>query len=77
MLFRSGGPVIVCGGLDRPKAEAALAAGYADLAAFAKAFIANPDLPRRLREGLPLATPSVETFYAGGDRGYADYPALP
>jgi N-ethylmaleimide reductase len=72
-----GGPVIVCGELDRAKAEAALAAGYADLAAFAKAFIANPDLPRRLQQGLPLATPDTATFYAGGEKGYADYPALP
>jgi N-ethylmaleimide reductase len=72
-----GGPIIVCGDLNKAKAEAALAAGYADLAAFAKAFIANPDFVRRLQDDLPLATPDVQTFYAGGDKGYADYPALP
>jgi N-ethylmaleimide reductase len=70
------GPIIVCGDLDRTKAEAAIAAGYADLAAFAKAFLANPDLPRRLRDHLPLNTPLVETFYTGGEKGYTDYPAL-
>jgi N-ethylmaleimide reductase len=69
------GPIIICGELDKAKAEAAFTAGYADLAAFAKAFISNPDLPRRLEHGLPLSTPIVETFYAGGEKGYIDYPA--
>lgn len=35
------------------------------------------NVPRRLEHGLPLSIPNVETFYAGGDKGYADYPALP
>jgi 2,4-dienoyl-CoA reductase-like NADH-dependent reductase (Old Yellow Enzyme family) len=56
--------------------RAALAAGYADLAAFARAFLANPDLPGRLQNHLPLNTPIPETFYSGGEKGYIDYPAL-
>jgi N-ethylmaleimide reductase len=43
---------------------------------FGAPFLANPDLPRRLREGAPLNAPEVETFYTGGARGYVDYPTL-
>ncbi|TIC82917.1 alkene reductase [Nocardioides sp. GY 10127] len=46
----------------------------ADLISFGRAFIANPDLVERLRDGLPLAEADPATFYAGGDRGYIDYP---
>lgn len=49
----------------------------ADLIGFGKPFIANPDLVRRLRNGVPLAVPDTTTFYGGGARGYIDYPALP
>jgi N-ethylmaleimide reductase len=62
-------------GYDRALADAALAAG-ADLVAWGRAFIANPDLVRRLREGLPLAELDRQTLYGGGDAGYTDYPAL-
>jgi len=61
---------------DRTMAEAAVAEGQADLVAFGKLFIANPDLTRRLREGAPLNTPDNKTFYGGGAEGYTDYPAL-
>ena len=44
--------------------------------AFGKAFIANPDLGRRLREGAALNLPDNSTFYSGGAAGYTDYPAL-
>jgi 2,4-dienoyl-CoA reductase-like NADH-dependent reductase (Old Yellow Enzyme family) len=57
-------------------AARAVAAGDVDAVAFGKAFIANPDLPRRLREGAPLNAPDVTTFYAPGATGYTDYPAL-
>jgi N-ethylmaleimide reductase len=57
-------------------AEQQLATG-ADLICFGKAFIANPDLTRRLREGAPLNEPNRKTFYGGGAEGYTDYPALP
>jgi 2,4-dienoyl-CoA reductase-like NADH-dependent reductase (Old Yellow Enzyme family) len=48
--------------------------GKADAIAFGVPFIANPDLPRRLKEGLPLNPPVKETFYAPGATGYTDYP---
>ncbi|MFJ2865815.1 alkene reductase [Kitasatospora sp. NPDC087314] len=56
--------------------EQALADGVADVIAFGRNFIANPDLPERLRTGAPLNTPDPSTFYDGDDRGYTDYPAL-
>jgi N-ethylmaleimide reductase len=37
-------------------------------------YLANPDLPRRLKENLPLNTPDEATFYASGPKGYTDYP---
>ena len=69
-----GGPIIVNGGLDAAKAEAAFAAGYADLASFGSSFLANPDLPQRLKAGLPLNAPKPDFFFAGGEQGYTDYP---
>ena len=51
-------------------------AGAADLVAFGRPFIANPDLVERLRTGAPLNTPDASTFYGGGAQGYTDYPAL-
>ncbi|MDB5732811.1 MAG: alkene reductase, partial [Variovorax sp.] len=67
---------MVNNGYDRPLAEQALAEGD-DLVAFGKAFISNPDLVRRLREGAPLNPWNHSTFYGGGEEGYTDYPALP
>jgi len=49
--------------------------GLADLIAFATHFIANPDLPRRLKDGVPLASPDFQTVQGGGAEGYIDYPA--
>jgi N-ethylmaleimide reductase len=72
-----GGPLIVCGGLDRASALHTLADGRADLVAFGTGFIANPDLPERLRRDAPWNTPDPTTFYQGGDAGYIDYPFLP
>ena len=69
------GAWMVNNGYDQALAESALAAG-ADLVAFGKAFIANPDLPQRLRAGAALNTPDRSTFYGGGAQGYTDYPAL-
>jgi N-ethylmaleimide reductase len=69
-----GGPIIINGGLDPQKAEAAFDAGYADLAAFASSFLANPDLPHRLKNGLALNTPDTNTFYSAEAKGYTDYP---
>ncbi|MCB9686415.1 MAG: alkene reductase [Alphaproteobacteria bacterium] len=72
-----GGTVILAGGYDRERAEADLAAGRGDLVAFGRPFIANPRLPTRLREGLPLAQPDFATFYTPGEKGYTDYPVAP
>ena len=49
----------------------------ADLIAFGKAFIANPDLALRLRQASALNTPDRSTFYGGNEKGYTDYPPLP
>lgn len=68
-----GGPVIAAGGFDGASAAAIVEAGDADLVAFGRHFIANPDLPRRLREQLPLNAYDRDTFYYGGAKGYADY----
>lgn len=67
---------MVNNGYDRELAEAAVAEGRADLVAFGKAFISNPDLVLRLREKAPLNPWDNTTFYGGGEKGYIDYPAL-
>ena len=64
-------------GYDLALANAQLAAGKADLFAFGRSFIANPDLVQRLKTGAALAKPDPATFYGGGAGGYIDYPALP
>ena len=68
-------PIVGAGSYDLAKAERLLDAGLIDAAAFGRAFIANPDLPRRLAEGLPLNPPRPESFYGGDAEGYTDYPA--
>jgi N-ethylmaleimide reductase len=50
--------------------------GQADAVTFGTPFIANPDLPERIRRDAPLATPDPSTFYGGGAKGYTDYPPL-
>ncbi len=65
-------------GYDLALAEQTLAAGTADVIALGKAFIANPDLGRRLREGAALNPLDVSRLYGGsGPAGYTDYPVLP
>ncbi len=71
-----GGMVIANGGYDRERAERMLEAGEADLVSFGVPFLANPDLPERLRSGAPLNEPDRATFYGGTEKGYTDYPAL-
>ena len=61
---------------DRSRALAAVADGQADLIAFGRAFIANPDLPARLKADAPLTEADPKTFYSGEARGYIDYPTL-
>jgi N-ethylmaleimide reductase len=50
--------------------------GHADLIAFGRPYIANPDLVHRLKSGAPLAEINWTTVYASGAKGYSDYPAL-
>ncbi len=69
------GAWMVNNGYDAAMAGKAVGEG-ADLVAFGKPFIANPDLVERLRHGAPLNTPDVATFYGGGEKGYTDYPRL-
>ena len=71
-----GGVYIVNEQLTGASAQEALDAGWADAVAFGKLFIANPDLPARLRSGAALNAPRPDTFYRGGACGYTDYPTL-
>jgi len=68
------GVIIAAGGFEPGDAQAAVARGDADLIAFGRHFIANPDLPQRIARGLPLNAYDRETFYGGDQRGYTDYP---
>ncbi len=69
------GAWMVNNGYNADMATQAVGAG-ADLVAFGRPFIANPDLVERLRTGAPLNAPEVATFYGGGEKGYTDYPTL-
>src|SRR5471030_365904 len=68
------GTIIAAGGFNGDSAEAILNAGDADLVAFGRHFIANPDLPERLRNKLPLNDYSRDSFFGGSEVGYTDYP---
>ncbi|MDY0993947.1 alkene reductase [Pantoea agglomerans] len=68
------GTLIVAGSYTQEHAELALREGYADLIAFGRPFIANPDLVNRMKNGWPIAIPDKDTFYTGRDTGYIDYP---
>jgi N-ethylmaleimide reductase len=70
------GVFILAGGFNAASAESALAEKRADLIAFGKPFLANPDLVERMRTGAPLNAPDMATFYNGGPKGYTDYPRL-
>ena len=70
------GVLIANGGYDKATAAAAIRDGAADAIAFGQPFIANPDLPVRLREDAALNEPNVTTYYSEGPAGYVDYPAL-
>ena len=71
-----GGPWMVNNGYSRAMALDAVASGAADLVAFGKPFISNPDLGRRLRDDAPWQPLVQATLYGGGAVGYTDYPAL-
>jgi N-ethylmaleimide reductase len=68
--------VILCGGYDKEKAETDIQCGLADLVAFGRPFINNPDLPVRFEKNLPMSTTLLmDLFYSPGAKGYSDYPA--
>ena len=67
---------MVNNGYTRALALEAVASGYADMVAFGRDFIANPDLVERLRQDAPLNPGQRATYYGGGAQGYTDYPAL-
>ncbi len=71
-----GGLVIANNGFDKVRANEALAEGRADLIAFGKPFISNPDLVIRMFLDAPLMPANRETFYGGSEQGYTDYPML-
>jgi 2,4-dienoyl-CoA reductase-like NADH-dependent reductase (Old Yellow Enzyme family) len=68
------GTFVLNSDFDHAKAQAALDAGEADAISFGRPFIANPDLPRRFADRIPLAKDDMETWYMGGTTGYTDYP---
>lgn len=70
------GTLMLAGGFDRDSAEAWLQADRADLIAFGRKFLANPDLPERLRLRASLHADDPSTYYGGGAKGYTDYPTL-
>ncbi len=73
---RFKGAYIANNGYDLALANEVLASGAADLIAFGKPFISNPDLVERLKKGAPLNDWDKGTFYGGGAKGYTDYPTL-
>ncbi|MEL6430590.1 MAG: alkene reductase [Planctomycetota bacterium] len=70
------GPLMGNCGYGAEDAERALADGHADLIAFGRPFISNPDLVERFRNGWPLAESDPATWYTHGEEGYSDYPAF-
>jgi N-ethylmaleimide reductase len=70
------GPFILAGGFHRDSAEQALEANQADLIAFGRPFLANPDLVARMQSNHDLNEPDMETFYTADFKGYTDYPKM-
>ena len=66
--------LIYAGKYDGERARAALKAGWADMIGFGRPFVANPDLPNRLRHGYPLAPHDPATLFGGDEKGLTDYP---
>ncbi|WP_321284870.1 alkene reductase [uncultured Vibrio sp.] len=68
------GVIIYAGRYDAEKAASALESGLADMIGFGRPFVANPDLPARIKNGYPLATHDPATLFGGGEKGLIDYP---
>ncbi|MDP4128516.1 MAG: alkene reductase, partial [Bacteroidota bacterium] len=71
-----GASIILAGGYDASRGEAAIKEGKADLIAFGRPFLSNPDLVKRISMGAELNQPDFSTFYTPGEKGYNDYPVL-
>jgi len=71
-----GGLYMANNSYTQARAEQALQQGEADMVAFGRLFIANPDLPERFAQGATLNQPDPDTFYGGNEAGYTDYPTL-
>ena len=70
------GPLITAAAYTPESAVEALDLGHADAVAFGRSFVANPDLPDRIRAGAALTPFDRSTAYGGGAHGYTDYPTL-
>ena len=70
------GTIILCNGLTPETGEKALHNGFADLVAYGKSFLANPDLVTRIEKDAPLNAVDFDTLYGTGAKGYTDYPTL-
>ena len=70
------GNIVSAGGFTLKSGNQAVAEGWADAIAFGVLFLANPDLPERLRRNAPVNAPVESTFYTPGPEGYTDYPRL-
>lgn len=70
------GTIILCNGLTPETAVNALNGGIADLVAFGRNFLANPDLDKRIAANAPLNPPDFATLYTPGPKGYVDYPVI-
>ena len=71
------GPIVANGHFDAASAAEHIASGRADAVTFGRLFLANPDLPARLRHGTTdFNEPIPKRFYGGGPEGYIDYPTL-
>jgi N-ethylmaleimide reductase len=68
------GPLVLNSDFDGARAQSALDRGEADAISFGRGFLANPDLPVRLKRGVALASDHIETWYTQGAEGYTDYP---
>lgn len=76
--FRSiyNGSLITCGNFTQPTGNEAIKRSDADMVAYARLFLANPDLPERFAAHVPLNDPDPDTFYGGDETGYTDYPFM-
>jgi N-ethylmaleimide reductase len=70
------GPIISAGGYTPDSATEIVSSGLVEAVAFGRIYIANPDLPERIRARVPLNAYDRATFYGGTEKGYTDYPFM-